>query len=280
MSLETKKLSQLEVLESAEGTHVLVEQGGTHKRVPADKIGGGAGVDVTASVGQTIVVTEVDASGKPTKWEAAEYQPRTHWRENAVLFDGTAEFDANGEFAFMPTTAITVGETYKVTWNGVEYSCKAFDADGWTGLGDFAGESGEPFAVGYNPAVGGIAFANDGATTATMTIEGLAYVPIPAQYLSNAAPYYIAITGSGTDEDPLVCNDTVENVRAIYESGRQLAVKTLTTDGALYIPLVNALQHGQVFGLVFSACVGSGNALFVLAAQEDGTFQVSGSLPE
>ena len=33
---------------------------------------GGSGIDVTAAVGQTIVVKEVDANGKPTKWEAAE----------------------------------------------------------------------------------------------------------------------------------------------------------------------------------------------------------------
>lgn len=34
--------------------------------------GGSANIDVTAQVGQTIIVKEVDASGKPTKWEAAD----------------------------------------------------------------------------------------------------------------------------------------------------------------------------------------------------------------
>lgn len=32
-----------------------------------------------ATVGQTIVVKEVDDEGKPTEWEAADYQPRTHY---------------------------------------------------------------------------------------------------------------------------------------------------------------------------------------------------------
>lgn len=35
--------------------------------------GGGTSIDVTAEVGQTIIVKEVDASGKPTMWESAEY---------------------------------------------------------------------------------------------------------------------------------------------------------------------------------------------------------------
>lgn len=39
----------------------------------------GGGVDVTAEVGQTIIVKAVDENGKPTEWEAAEYQPRTHY---------------------------------------------------------------------------------------------------------------------------------------------------------------------------------------------------------
>lgn len=35
--------------------------------------GGGANIDVVASVGQTIVVEEVDADGKPTKWKSADF---------------------------------------------------------------------------------------------------------------------------------------------------------------------------------------------------------------
>ena len=44
-------------------------------------IEGGASIDVTAEVGQTIIVKEVDINNKPTKWEATDYQPRTHWKE-------------------------------------------------------------------------------------------------------------------------------------------------------------------------------------------------------
>ena len=47
--------------------------------VETDDSNGGANIDVVASVGQTIIVDEVDTNGQATKWRAADYQPRTHW---------------------------------------------------------------------------------------------------------------------------------------------------------------------------------------------------------
>ena len=44
----------------------------------------GSSIDVTAEVGQTIVVEAVDENGKPTKWKAADYQSRTHWSEDGL----------------------------------------------------------------------------------------------------------------------------------------------------------------------------------------------------
>lgn len=56
---------------------------------------GGTSIDVTAQVGQTIVVKEVDANGKPTKWESADYQPRTHWEETTTIKGDTLTWDGN-----------------------------------------------------------------------------------------------------------------------------------------------------------------------------------------
>lgn len=96
--------------------------------------GGSASIDVTAEVGQTIIVKEVDASGKPTKWESAEYQPRTHWQ------DGTAEVDIlplttftpvyNNQFGCtlyynLPTFELVEGKTYTVIFDGTTYTCTA-----------------------------------------------------------------------------------------------------------------------------------------------------------
>lgn len=294
MSLNTKKLSQLEVLESAEGTHVLVEQNGTHKRVPADKIGGGpASIDVTATVGQTIVVTEVDANGKPTKWEAADYQEK---------ICGTAMVE------FLPETTIPLddglfemtnspynpeeGKHYRVTWNGEVYECVAkrnVDAESgayaiYVGNGSFWGgeDTGEPFVMGYISDYGAsvIMSTDETVTSATIKIEGEVATPIPVQYMTNALPYYIEVTGSGAVDMPYVVHDTVANVRNIYQSGRQLFVRNSISDDGVwavnYIPLVGlAEQNGQrIYGFYAQGQSTASAFVFRLLEQEDGTFAI------
>ena len=94
--------------------------------------GSGANIDVVASVGQTIVVEEVDADGKPTKWKAADYQPRTHWSEEGkvqVSYQPKYQSELNSEYGFYeflvhfneyvesyPLTSI-----YSIEYDGVEY---------------------------------------------------------------------------------------------------------------------------------------------------------------
>lgn len=95
--------------------------------------GGSASIDVTATVGQTIIVKEVDSNGKPTKWESADYQPRTHWSEKgkvqvSALPFGVSTFNSSyGAFTFMvylneyaksePITAVA-----SIEYDGVEYT--------------------------------------------------------------------------------------------------------------------------------------------------------------
>lgn len=126
--------------------------------------GGGADIDVTAEVGQTIIVKEVDENGKPTKWESADYQPRTHWSEEG-------QEDIVPEIPFTPFLnenlgvyvhplapfELVEGKTYTVIFDGVSYTCTAFAfaldditraiAIGNTALAGGA-NTGEPFALG------------------------------------------------------------------------------------------------------------------------------------
>ena len=79
-------------------------------------------IDVTAEVGQTIVVEEVDENGKPTKWKAMDYQPRTHWEETnkEILFEGTlrASSSIRGK---IDNFYIEIGKKYNVLLDGVLY---------------------------------------------------------------------------------------------------------------------------------------------------------------
>jgi len=192
----------------------------------------GASIDVTASVGQTIVVTEVDANGKPTKWEAADYQPRTHYEEIVELYSKTWTLESENTVDIN----LTEGETYYVTFNEVDYTCVGTVAnDAELGVVVFIGnaaafgqeDTGEPFLIVYIAAAGvpiGAIFDST-IEQADIVVRGKGYIPIPVQYVTNALPYYIEVTGSGTDEDPYVCHDTVANVEAIIDAGRTVCVR-------------------------------------------------------
>ena len=86
----------------------------------------GGGVNVTAEVGQTIIVKAVDENGKPTEWESADYQPRTHWEEviSETLFDGAITVTGGG--SNLSPFNIEVGGHYQVVFDGVTYECVAY----------------------------------------------------------------------------------------------------------------------------------------------------------
>ena len=124
--------------------------------------GGGTSIDVTAEVGQTIVVEEVDNSGKPAKWKAADYQERicgTGFVNEIVPF--TEVTPIYNETLGMPNAnlndfELVAGEKYKVVYDGVEYVCEAipgtFSGMDFIALGNqmLAGgpDTGHPFGVG------------------------------------------------------------------------------------------------------------------------------------
>jgi hypothetical protein len=256
--------------------------------------GGGANIDVVASVGQTIVVEEVDADGKPTKWKAAEFQERTHWSELREVQPSTTITPFFYETLGVPMGQlsnfdIVVGNKYKVIFDGVEYICEAFIASmagmsapafGNTAVAGGA-NTGEPFAI--------FKMAGDEWATAiffdmnphTVQVFAETVTPIPQKYLENASPYYIEISGTGAQGNPYVCNDTTENVRNIYQRSRQLYVRnSFAGDGIsvdTLIPLVtlteeNGLRIYRFFaqGLTSASCY-----RLDLMEQEDGTFAVS-----
>ena len=121
---------------------------------------GNANIDVTAEVGQAIVIKEVDENGKPTKWEAADHQQKICWDTWSVVQPTTTLTGAYNESLGAPLAPleffdISVENTYKVTFDGVEYVCKAiaahiqgFDITAFGNAMLAGGENtGEPFAV-------------------------------------------------------------------------------------------------------------------------------------
>ena len=195
---------------------------------------GGTSIDVTAEVGQTIIVKEVDANGKPTKWESADYQPRTHYMET-VLPETEGVFEEEMGGYMLPLCTLVAGKTYTVDYNGVEYDCTAF-AIGEEGvvLGN-AGVMDETFAITGEPFICILYFDTmlgaiplDGAESVKISIKEAK--PIPQQYLANANPYYIDVTyqWSGVSNDgphtPTI-TDTSGNVVGAFMAGREIKLR-------------------------------------------------------
>lgn len=205
----------------------------------------GSGVDVTASVGQTIVVEEVDANGKPTKWKAADFQEKICGSELAEILPGiTVEIDPEMGIGLIPDITLEVGAEYTVTYNGVEYTVSNatdFDGDGTPecmgnmgGIDESMPTTEHPFFIACEINDDGsriwMIAPFDGSASVTLSITEVKTTPIPVEYVTNAFPYYIEVTGSGMDADPYVCNDTVANVNAIYKSGRPVGACRIAVD--------------------------------------------------
>lgn len=257
-------------------------------------------VDVTAQVGQTIVVEEVDENGKPTKWKAADYQPRTHYLTETVLLPETVL--ETSEEDGLRTTALegvepffVVGNLYKVNYNGTEYACSAIDAGGFAlvGNGSIAGlsDTGEPFTMLFENDLLGV-FVWDGSASVTLSVTEVVYTQIPVNYLSNALPYYVEVTATAgelaTDPTTYTCADTVANVTAIYGSGRSIVARVASRDNTNGYTSYYFYHHSatldnddrrKIFVFVQSTQYSGGQlpALYFVP-QEDGTYSVSDAL--
>ena len=162
-----------------------------------ESVGGsdGASIDVTAEVGQAIVVEEVDANGKPTKWKAADYQEKICGiGEEEVIYEDVIEINPEEGVALRDTTFVpTAGETYKISWNGTEYSCVAVEVltdmgvtiimgNGATGDIGIMDDTGEPFTLGFAQGAALVA-PLDGSTQVSLIIAKSAITKIPTKFV-------------------------------------------------------------------------------------------------
>ena len=269
----------------------LISEGDTFRSTDTES--GGSSIDVTTSVGQTIVVEEVDANGKPTKWKAAEYQPRTHWSEytEIVLVDNqTCNGDSTTNFDFL----LVAGQSYHVVFNGAEYDCVARtrDMDGMTflilgneSIMGAGSDTGEPFLFQSMAGVGTVPTSADGSNfTLTLSTAQETIHTMPAKYLpdevANYAPYYITGIRQPSDNTFFL----VENVallEALIDAKRQIILQLIMNDSnhtmaflplAYYTPPTTIDSYGTT--VVFASAV----ARLHCVPQEDGTYAVAGEV--
>ena len=256
--------------------------------VPEGGGGSGAGIDVTASVGQTIVVEAVDENGKPTKWKSAEYQEKICGVETvAVLPETTAEFYEEDEVFIIPFVQLVGGDKYKITYNGVEYISDIMDATEYGGyeilFGNIpvmleSGDNGIPF-IGCMDTLGeiGIFIPLDGSETVTLSIKHDNHTPIPTQYMSNAFPYYIEMDYEWDGKKYVfTCYDTVDNVKAIFDSGRLVRIKArlITSDPKTTINYLDISNFYSTAEVMWSLIFSFGDMPYLILPQDDGSLLV------
>lgn len=236
--------------------------------------GGSTSIDVTASVGQTIRVKEVDASGKPTKWEAVDLQERTHWEEESVILPETAAEYLEDEGLFtLPDFTLEGGKEYTVKYNGTGYVSTAVDfGEGVIAFGNVpilteTGDNGLPFAILYEGIW--LLLPLDGSASVTLSITQKVHTPIPTEYVTNAFPYYIEVTTA--EDGTMSIAETAEELYKLINSGRELIVRKVERDDTnlqtirAYVPLYaqSVCDSGDVI-LIFSVRFGSASSVVVV----------------
>ena len=221
------------------------------------KGGDGADIDVTAEVGQTIVVKEVDANGKPTKWEAVDYQPRTHWDEmGEILPEKVIEIDPDTGLGVIlsGTGTYTKGQPYVVHYNGNAYQCVAQAYEEEVEEGTFAeigvclgnmdlmtgmGDSGEPFVllISYpefaeSAGMWGSVASLDGAESVMLSIDGLVPHKIPEKYLPQDYMYEVPF---GVFEYENINNGQYEGYKAVVHEIPVALLEAMNAQKHVYV---------------------------------------------
>ena len=113
--------------------------------------------------------------------------------ETVLVEESTVSFAADGGVymgQLESTFSATVGETYKVSWDGTTYECACVEVSGNTSIGNLSivgagSDTGEPFLIGVNNGQSIAIIAADTAPSHTFSISGMAaqVVKIDEKYL-------------------------------------------------------------------------------------------------
>lgn len=278
----------------------LMKNGWSYKRCVAGG-GGSADIDVTAQVGQTIVVKEVDANGKPTAWESADYQPRTHWEERRVfasentyeltLDEESGVFVSEDEIVGAPGLFVD-GKLYEVTWNGAKYVCSPYIAEsnilssliGNISLMTNGSDSGIPFVIEidfdkeynvYNYHI----ISLDGSSSVTLSITELNVTKIPDRFLPQKNELYniTMIYGDGG----IHTIDTVQQLNDAINSGMKLCASLMFEGTTYYLTCTGTMpaEYGVDIYLSTNAMLTPDGTAYVICvnikALEDGTLETN-----
>ena len=209
-----------------------------------------------ATPGKTIKVKTVQ-DGKPTEWEAVDMPSggvQSDWNQNdetaadyvknrpfytgnpveTVLVEESTVTFAAVDSMYMgqleSTFSATIGETYKVSWDGAAYECTCVSFNGEHAIGNLSivsagSDTGEPFIIGIRNGVAIQIVTADTSASHTFSISGFVteVVKIDAKYLPNTV---------ATKSEVEAAQTTAENAQTTADNAQTTANNAQTTANA------------------------------------------------
>ena len=170
--------------------------------------------------------------------------------ETVLVEESTVSFSVSGGMSsaqIQSNFEATVGETYKVTWDGTVYECTCVDFNGIPFLGNlsiaFGGsDTGEPFLMGINNGSGIGIYTKDASASHTISISGsiAEVIQIPDKYISNTfRDVVIAGYPRRWSEDDWT------KYYGLFQSGKLLMINGIgTSNSEGYVLSMSYVSHG------------------------------------
>ena len=239
-----------------------------------------------ASVGQIAKITAVDSSGKPTTWEAVDMpsggggQVQPDWNQNdstqpdyvknrpfytgdpveTVLVEETTISFAPVDVVYMgqleSTFVPTVGETYKVSWDGTAYESTCVNFNNLQVIGNLSimgigSDTGEPFLISVGNGNGiRIATADTSAShTFSVSSKQTSIVKIHAKYIDKDTSGYVVVHSKDTmtQQEAENYGTAISTKEVVFIIWNGMCISEISFGGTPDLNLLLTTQNGEVY---------------------------------
>lgn len=237
----------------------------------------GAGVPDGGTVGQLLSKTEsgtawIDPpqSGVQPDWnQNDETQPdfvknRPFYTgdplETVLVEESTVSFAADDSGMYMgqlkSTFSATVGETYKVSWDGTVYESTCVGFSGKTIIGNLSimgagSDTGEPFVMMVDNGRGILVFTADTSASHTFSISRIVapIVKIPAKYIDKNGSGHIVIHGKDTMTQQEAGNyrTAISTKEVVFIIWNEMCISDISFQGTNGSELKLTTQNGEAY---------------------------------
>ena len=159
---------------------------------------------------------------------------------------------------FLTTFEATVGETYKVYWDGTVYECSCVDFNNILAIGNLSiigagSDTGEPFFIGvYNGEEIRIA-TTDTSSSHTFSISGLVapIVKIPAKYIDKNSSGYVVIHSKDTmtQQEAENYSTAILTKEVVFIIWNEMCISGISVVGPTRDDLQLTTQNGEAYDI-------------------------------